>query len=119
MSNITPTVVKDSSPSGNVWIATWAVMGNADTGLPVSMGGASDRSVQVTGTFGGATVTVQGSNDGTNYFTLADPQGNALTWTSANRLEAILELTRYIRAITSGGTGTSVTVDLLLKGMVQ
>lgn len=100
----------------DVYLATWTAMGNADTGTSVPISSASDRSVQVEGTFGGATVTIQGSNDGTNYQTLTDPQGNALTWTSANRLEQIEEITRYVRAITSGGTGTSVTVTMLLRG---
>lgn len=100
----------------DVYLATWSAMGNADTGTAVAMTSAADRSVQVEGTFGSATVTVQGSNDGTNWQTLTDPQGNALTWTSANRLEQIEELTRYIRPITAGGTGTSVTVTMLFRG---
>lgn len=117
MATITPTLTKITDPGvTEVYMATWTAMGNADTGTAVPMSGAADRSVQVQGTFGSATVTVQGSNDGTNYQTLADPQGNALTWTSANRLEQILELTRYIRPITAGGTGTNVEVNILLKG---
>lgn len=117
MATITPTITKVTDPGvTDVYLATWAAMGNADTGTAVPMTGAADRSVQVEGTFGSATVTIQGSNDGTNYQTLTDPQGNALTWTSANRLEAILELTRYIRPVTSGGTGTVIAVNLLLKG---
>ena len=117
MATITATVTK--VPDGgvtNVYIALWEAMGNADTGTAVQMAGASDRSVQVQGTFGAATVTIQGSNDGTNYQTLTDPQGNALTWTTANRLEQISELTRYVRAITAGGTGTDINVTMLLKG---
>lgn len=100
----------------DVYLATWTALGNADTGTSVLLSSASDRSVQVEGTFGGATVTVQGSNDGTNWQTLTDPQGSALTWTSANRLEQIEEITRYVRVITSGGTGTNINVNMLLRG---
>lgn len=39
-------------------------------------------SVQFTGTFGG-TVVLQGSNDGTNYFTLKDMAGNDISTTAA------------------------------------
>lgn len=117
MATITATVsrVTDAGVS-KVYSAQWLAMGNADTGSSVAMAGARDRSIQVQGTFGSATVTIQGSNDGSNWQTLTDPQGNALTWTSANRLEQILELTRYIRPTTSGGTGTIIDVTLLLSG---
>ena len=75
-----------------------------------------DRSVQLTGTFGNATVLIQGSNDGTNYVTLTDPQGNALSFTTAG-LEQIEEATRYIKPTSSGGDGTqSVTVTIFAGG---
>lgn len=117
MATITATMAKvNDGGMFDVYLASWVAMGNADTGTAVAMSGASDRSVQIEGTYGGATVSFQGSNDGTNYQILTDPQGNALTWTSSNRLEQISELTRFVRPITSGGTGTSLTVTLLLKG---
>lgn len=117
MATITATLNRAAKvASRDVWIVQWPAMGNADTGTSVRMGGASDRSVQIEGTFGGATVVIQGSNDGTNWQTLTDPQGNALSKTAA-ALEQIEELTQYIRASTSGGTGTNLNVTLLLKGM--
>lgn len=66
------------------------------------------------GTFGGATVTLQGSLDGTNWATLTDAQGNAISVTSA-ALEAVTELVRYIRPVVTGGSGTDVTVLLLMR----
>lgn len=98
----------------NVHIIEWNAMGNDDTGSALEMPGSSDRSVQVVGNFGGATVTLEGSNDGTNYATLTDPQGNAISMTSTG-LEMISELTRYVRPKTAGGTGTDVDVFLLVK----
>lgn len=118
MAVITPTMTKAAGGgSPNVYIVSWAAMGNADTGTEVQMSGASDRSVQIEGTFGGATVVIQGSNDGTNWQSLTDPQGNAISTTAA-KLEQISELTRYVRPSTSGGVGTSVNVTLLLKGLI-
>lgn len=118
MANITPTVrrVTDGGVR-NVYIATWTSMGDADTGLPVAMAGGSDRSVQFTGTFASATVVLQGSNDGSNYVTLTDPQGNTISKTAAG-IEQISELTRYVRPVTSGGSGAAVTVSLLIKGQL-
>lgn len=96
-------------------VITWAAMGNADTGVAIEMPGSSDRSVQFSGTFGTATVVLQGSNDGTNWVTLTDPQGNAISKTAAS-IEMIAELTRYIRPVTSGGGGgVSINVAVLLK----
>lgn len=115
MATITPTVTRAADPGVlDVYATAWA-MGNADTGLPMQMSGASDRSVQASGTFGGATVKLEGSNDGVTYFTLNDPIGTDITGTSAY-LYQIMELTRYIRPVTSGGTGTTITVTVLAKG---
>lgn len=116
MATITATVTKlNDGGVFDCYLATWSAMGNADTGTSVLMSGAADRSVQIEGTFGGATVVIQGSNDGSNWQSLTDPQGNAISKAAAS-LEQISELTRYIRAVTSGGTGTSVNVNVLLKG---
>jgi hypothetical protein len=92
-------------------------MPNGNDGEPFQNPGSADRSVQVTGTFGaGGTVVLEGSNDGTNYRTLTDPQGNALSFTSAG-LEAIQEITRYVRPrVTAGDGTTSLTVTLCVTG---
>lgn len=74
----------------------------------------ADRSVQVVGTFNGGTLTVEGSNDGTNWVVLTDPQGNNLTITAA-RLEQIQELTRFIRPRVSAGTGVDLDVFFVLR----
>jgi hypothetical protein len=79
------------------------------------MSQANDRSVQVTGTFSTSTVTIQGSNDGTNWFTLNTPQGTAMNFTAAGLL-AVQEHTRFIRPIVTGGTGTALVITLFAKG---
>lgn len=97
-------------------IATWAAMANGDVGSPVDQSQYTDKGMQVFGTFGaGGAITMQGSNDGTNWATLADPQGNALVITTAG-VKFIAEATRYIRPFITGGDGTtSLTVSILLK----
>lgn len=52
--------------------------------------------MHVFGTFGSATVTIEGSLNGVDWATLTDPQGNALTFTSA-RIEAISEATVHLK----------------------
>ena len=95
---------------------TWTPVTEADTmdavEVPVSL---SDRTIHVFGTFGSSTLLVTGSIDGTNYFTMNDSNGNALSITSAKG-EALLELVRYIKLTHSGGTGTSLSIVLLASG---
>lgn len=93
-------------------VVVWSGLTNAtsDDGSAVELFGSPDRSVQVTGTFGaGGSVRLQGSNDGSNWAALTDPQGNDLNITSA-KIEAITEITRYIRPLVTAGDGTTSLV---------
>lgn len=103
---------------------SWSLIGTptSDTPTPVESPSYADRSVQVFGAvgaagFNGATITMQGSNDGTNWFTLTDPLGNDVAFTASGGKQ-IMEVTRHIRPIISGattGTAPGVTVNLLLR----
>lgn len=95
-------------------IITWEEMGNADTGSSVKAPDYPDKTFQITGTFGGATVTIEGSNDGTNWETLTDVAGNSASYTAA-AMAAIAENPLYIRAATTGGSGTDVDVTVAIK----
>ncbi len=93
--------------------ATWVVMANGDSGDPVSFASLKDKTVQVTGTFGaGGTVLWEGSNDGTNYKTLNDVGGTALSWTAAS-LKGVLENPLWVRPRVSAGDGTTALVATL------
>jgi hypothetical protein len=95
-------------------VRSWTLPAVGDTGIAVQNPTFSDRSVQVsTLTWGGSTVTIEGSNDGLTYFTLTDQAGAALTFTSSG-LRQILQVCRYIRPKATGGTGTSFKIDLLM-----
>lgn len=96
-------------------LANWQAMATGDTGAPVENQTFSDRSIQFVGTFGGATVVLEGSNDGTNWVTLTDPASVALSFTSAG-LKQILQVTRYMRPNVSGGAGVSINGYLLIVG---
>lgn len=68
--------------------------------------------MQVNDSFGtGGTVLIEGSNDGTNYVTLTDGAGSALSFTAAG-LKAITEAVKWIRPRVSAGT--SVRADIYL-----
>jgi hypothetical protein len=102
----------------DVFLIVWSAIGNNDNGAPLALLKASDKSVQVAGTFAGATVTIQGSNDGSNWSTLSDPQGLSLSFTSPG-LKTVLEHTRYIRPVSSGGAGTNLTISMFTKGQAE
>jgi hypothetical protein len=85
-----------------------------DTGQALSMPTFGDRTIQVAGTFGSGTCTIQGSIDGTHWATLTDPLGNALTFTSDD-LATITEATRFIRPVLAGSTAPNLLVTLLSR----
>jgi hypothetical protein len=90
-----------------------------DDGVAFSLMPGADRSVHVSGTFGASgSLTLEGSNQATpaTWVGLTDPQGNALTFTSA-RIEQIAEYTRWIRPrVTAGDGTTSLVVDMIAGG---
>ncbi len=100
--------------SQDVAVTTWSNLLAADDGEPVRPAVYSHRSVQVAGTFGGASVTIGGSNDGVTYHALSDAQGNALTLTAA-ALKAIVELPIFLKPRVFGGDGTT-NLKVVLSG---
>lgn len=76
-----------------------------------------DRCVSVTGTFGGGTVVLQGSNDEfvTGAFTLNDATGVDISVTSAAMFQ-VLESPEKVRPRINGSAGATVTVIMILGG---
>jgi hypothetical protein len=84
-------------------------MGAADTGEAARDEDAMDRSVQVFGTFGGGSITIEGSHNGADWATLKDVQGNALVLLAAG-IKQILEATKFIRPVSAGVTSVTVII---------
>ena len=72
-------------------------------------------SIQVIGTFGGASVALQGSNDGTNWVGLGDRAGTAIAITAAGGSEFSTSFV-YLRPLATGGTGDDLDVFIALRG---
>lgn len=102
--------------SHSVAVVQWANIAPGDTcrDMPTEFAEYADRSVQAAGTFGGATINLQGSNDGANYANLSDPQGVAIAFTAAG-IKQVLEATKHARPAITGGTGSSITVTMFLR----
>ncbi len=117
MATVAHTIDRILLDGNRSWVVSWLAMANGDTGEPLTMPAHADRSVQLGGTFStGGTVVIEGSNDSSNYKTLDDFQGNALSFTAAD-LESISQVTHKIRPdITAGDGSTAIDVYLLLTG---
>lgn len=112
MATVAPVTSFPFETSLDVAVTTWANLLSGDDGEPVRLAVYSDRSIQLSGTFGGASVTIGGSNDGVTYHALTDTSGTALSLTSAC-LKQIVELPVYLKPRVFGGDGTtSLTVVL-------
>lgn len=105
---------------GNIQTVKW-VLGNADTGQPWRRADFQDKFLQINGTFGGATVVLQGTNDVNQDGTVSSSatwttlkfasDGSAISETSAEG-DQILSDPLFIRPSSSGGTGSSINVTI-------
>lgn len=111
---VSPTV---SSQWRGIFLVKWEALQVAgDTGAPFACPNYPIKSIQIVGTFGGATVTMQGSNiiDSPVYASLTYDGSNAIALSSAG-MKKIWENTYWVRPILSGGNvTTSLDVYLLV-----
>jgi hypothetical protein len=105
-----------SAGDGSLILYTWALTTANPDGAPMQAPEWADRTWQTTGTFGGATVAMQGSNDNTNWFPLLNAVGGAaVTFTAAGGASTV-ELPLYVRPnLTTVGSGAAISVTLLAR----
>lgn len=87
----------------------WETVTGSDVGAPLTLPkGGAQVAVHVTGTFGD-TLTIQGTVDGTNWFTLLDgPGGSDVTFTAAG----YAEISTAVRAIRPSAGASITDVDV-------
>jgi hypothetical protein len=113
MATITPS--RAQTQNTKAFVQQWVNMGNGDEGAPLGNSQYTDRSAQVVGFFGGASVVIEGTNNGTNWATLTDLQGNPLSFTT-EKIELVAEATLQIRPrVVGGDVSTDLSVYLLVK----
>lgn len=117
MATVTPTFSRDvSGRDDSVLLVTWALTSTNTDGSPMEFVEWADRTWQAVGTWGGATLTFQGSNDGANWFSLTNAAGGAAATLSANGGLATIGLPRYVRpSLTTPGVGATVTVTVCAR----
>ena len=104
-----PQVLADKVDLQGVRVRKWPNMASGDVGSHVILTKFNDRTVHVTGTFGGATVVFEGSNDGVEFLPMRDPYNAVVSATTA-KLIYLTEVPLYVRPRVEGGVGTSVTL---------
>lgn len=117
MSTVSPAFDFVQAQAAKVPRVTWAdiVTGDTITAFPIDAQAAVAGAVQFAGTFGGATIGLQASNDGTTFFDIKDLGGTVISATAA----ALFEFTTaamYIRPVISGGAANAVDVIVVLRG---
>ena len=115
--------IRNDKIGTNVYITTWTGLSENDReGDFESLVGAADKTVQVTGTFGGAMVVIEGSNvvnpSASDWFILTTASGplsgTNLTFSGAGGA-LVAENPLHIRPRVTGGTSTDLTVDLVSR----
>jgi hypothetical protein len=105
--------VQFSNTRDGAIVVTWAALAGTDVGSPFRVPSSADLTFQVSGTFGGATVTLQGSNDSTTWHGLSQKGVGATTMSYAvNTVHACNETPLFVRPFVTGGTSSSITVIL-------
>ncbi len=95
-------------------VYSWASVTEADTFAPVKLEKAINAiTIQASGTFGGATVALHGSLDGTNYVALKDMGGTEIALTSAG-LASDGSLVLYLKPVATGGASQSLNVSVMV-----
>jgi hypothetical protein len=116
MVTITPTMTV--TPHGDP-VVSWTGIASADTaaGWEIDRRQGQHFAVQISGeSFSNGTVTLEGSNDGENWFTLKDKGLNDIS-TNSDGIFEVTSSVRYIRPDKSGGSGDgSVDVTIIFRG---
>ena len=106
-----------SYPSKGVVKVQWTGLLNTDVGDAQDLSRYPDITVQASGIFGvGGTVSLQGTNDGSNFNILNDSrgEGNAMTFTAADQRQLSEGAVAGLRPnVTAGDGSTSLTITLI------
>lgn len=94
----------------------WEQITEADTGAAYTCLSTQGvlGAVQVIGTMGGATVAMQASNDGTNWWNLKDTSGTEIGLTAAGGAD-FSTAALYVRPSPSGGSSQDLDVYLIMR----
>jgi len=118
MATVAPVITMQVGGSdGNAALITWPMVTANVEGIGVEFVQFTDLCWQAFATNqGGATVTIQGSNDGTNWFSLTNASGGAAMTFAADGGKQSVERPRYVRPyMTTPGVAAVIAITLLAR----
>lgn len=117
MAIVSPTFDFVTAQAAKVPRVTWAGIVTSDTitTLPVAAQAAVAGTVQFGGTFGGATVGLQVSNDNVTYFDMKDLGGTVISAT-ANGFFEFTTSAMFLRPVVASGSANAINVTVVLRG---
>lgn len=92
----------------------WEAMNGTDVGQGLRLKDYKDNTVTVTGTFDSNTLTMQGSNDNINWFTVTSLAGLDVTFAAVEGISSIAEAPTYIRPFLGAGASSDIDVRIQL-----
>lgn len=117
MATVSPEFSPVFAQGQTIMRSVWDNIATGDTivqlGVPGQNGVAG--AVQFSGTFGGATIKLQVSNDNSTYFDMKDLTGTTISATAAGYFE-FTTAGVYLRPAITGGAANAVDVTLTLRG---
>lgn len=117
MPTISPAINSVQSAGRDIYRVSWADIATGDTVVAQGLPGTSRicAAVQIGGTFGGATVTLEASNDNVTFAQITkDINGTALSATAAALFDFVTHAA-YVRPVLTGGSANAVDVTLVVR----
>ena len=114
---INPTYSNDvGARDGSVVQFTWVLVTATPDGSPIKIPEWADNTFVATGTWGGATLTLEGSADGSTWVSLNAAAGGTAATATANKAITLIERPLYLRPnLTTPGAGATITVTALCR----
>lgn len=117
MATVNPEFSSVQAQAQTITRTVWSGIVTGDTIVSLGVPGqaAVAGCVQFGGTFGGATVKLQVSNDNVTFFDMKDLSGTTISGTSASFFE-FTSAGVYFKPVVTGGSGNSINVTMVLRG---
>ena len=101
------------------FMQSWPGLADGAQGAAMQLSKYADKTVQVSGVFNSVTTSIQGSMDGTTWFTMSDSLGNDLDFTAAGSggsMKLMSENPKFIRPSNNSGGDGSTAVNIYIGG---
>lgn len=120
MATVTPTVATFDEQDQTAKLFTWVLTSTNSDGTPMLWFQWADLCWQASGTWGGATLALEGSNNGTVWFPLSNAAGGAAATFTADGGKTVIERPVYVRPnLTTVGAGATITVTCAARRSQQ